>query len=83
MQAIRQSVKASLSSPAVLQKSLEDRIGVINPVLRGWAQYFRTGNSSRKFVAVDQYVYHRLAIFLRAKHQRRYLRWSGRGSTSG
>lgn len=77
LKAIRQSVKASLSSPSVLSNSLEDRIGIINPVLRGWAQYFRTGNSSTRFAAVDRYVYLRLAIFLRAKHQRRHLSWSG------
>ena len=35
----------------------------LNPVLRGWAAYFRNGNSARKFNAVDGYVHERLAIF--------------------
>lgn len=28
----------------------------LNPVLRGWAVYFRNGNSGRKFNAVDGHV---------------------------
>ena len=35
-------------------------IGELNPVLRGWGQYFRTGNASKKFVEVDRYVVRRL-----------------------
>jgi RNA-directed DNA polymerase len=34
----------------------------LNPVLRGWANYFRTGNSARKFCQIDSYVHERLAI---------------------
>ncbi|MGB7051828.1 MAG: group II intron maturase-specific domain-containing protein, partial [Acidimicrobiales bacterium] len=29
----------------------------LNPVLRGWGAYYRYGNSSRKFSAVDGYVH--------------------------
>ena len=43
----------------------------LNPVLRGWAGYFRNGNSGRKFNAVDGYVHERLAIFASRKHGRR------------
>ena len=32
----------------------------LNPVLRGWGNYFRTGNAARKFKQVDSYVYERL-----------------------
>jgi group II intron reverse transcriptase/maturase len=35
-------------------------IGELNPVLRGWGQYFRTGNASDKFSEVDKYVVWRL-----------------------
>ncbi|MFI9778122.1 group II intron maturase-specific domain-containing protein [Streptomyces sp. NPDC051956] len=35
----------------------------LNPVLRGWAAYFRWGNSAGKFSAIDSYVHERLAIF--------------------
>lgn len=42
--------------------------------LRGWGNYFRWGNSSRKFVQVDSYVQERLALFDSKKRGR-----SGRG----
>jgi group II intron reverse transcriptase/maturase len=35
-------------------------IADLNPVLRGWAQYFRTGNAATHFTDVDQYVERRL-----------------------
>jgi RNA-directed DNA polymerase len=35
-------------------------IADLNPVLRGWAQYFRTGNAANHFTDLDQYVERRL-----------------------
>ncbi len=35
-------------------------IETLNPVLRGWGNYFRTGNADRQFTALDDYVYKRL-----------------------
>ena len=32
----------------------------LNPVLRGWGNYFRTGNAARKFNQTDTYVYFKL-----------------------
>jgi hypothetical protein len=40
----------------------------LNPVLRGWGQYFRYGNSAAKFGQIDGYVNERLAILASAKH---------------
>lgn len=40
-------------------------IEVLNPVLRGWGNYFRTGNASLKFQQVDRYVNQRLVRLLR------------------
>jgi RNA-directed DNA polymerase len=36
----------------------------LNPVLRGWGNYFRTGNASLKFHQVDRYVERRLVGLL-------------------
>ena len=35
-------------------------IARLNPVLRGWGNYFRTGNAARKFIQIDDYVRQRL-----------------------
>ena len=48
-------------------------IADVNPVLRGWGEYFRTGNAARKFNQVDTYVWWRLRTLLR-KRKGRHLR---------
>jgi group II intron reverse transcriptase/maturase len=41
----------------------------LNPVLRGWGNYFRTGNASLKFQQVDLYVNHRLVRLMPARRK--------------
>jgi RNA-directed DNA polymerase len=41
-------------------KNIKQAIEEVNPVLRGWGNYFRTGNASLKFQQVDRYVTERL-----------------------
>jgi RNA-directed DNA polymerase len=41
-------------------EDVRDCVAAINPILRGWGNYFRTGNASGKFNAVDRYVRERL-----------------------
>jgi len=50
----------------------------LNPVLRGWGTYFRVGNSSKKFVAVDSYVNERLARLASVKHGMSGRNWATR-----
>ena len=42
----------------------------LNPVLRGWGNYFRTGNAARKFRSTDRYVAQRLKRFLMRRQGR-------------
>jgi group II intron reverse transcriptase/maturase len=46
-------------------KDIRQVVEVLNPVLRGWGNYFRTGNASWKFQQVDRYVNERLVRLLR------------------
>ena len=39
---------------------IRDVIADLNPILRGWGNYFRTGNAAKKFRQIDQYVVRRL-----------------------
>lgn len=41
-------------------KDLAQVIASLNPLLRGWGNYFRTGNAEREFNRMDTYVYERL-----------------------
>jgi len=54
-------------------QDLRGVIAELNPVLRGWGQYFRSGNAANKFVGVDDYVVRRLKG-LRLKRAGRNLR---------
>jgi group II intron reverse transcriptase/maturase len=60
-------------------KDIREVIDLINPVLRGWGNYFRTGNASTKFQQVDLYVNQRLVRLLGVRHGSRRFRarpWS-------
>jgi RNA-directed DNA polymerase len=46
-------------------RDIRQVVEVLNPVLRGWGNYFRTGNASLKFQEVDRYVNQRLIRLLR------------------
>jgi RNA-directed DNA polymerase len=52
---------------------LKDTIGALNLFLRGWGNYFRTGNASQKFRQLDRYVAWRLRRLL-VKRRGRNLR---------
>jgi RNA-directed DNA polymerase len=45
-------------------KDVRTLIARLNPVLRGWGAYFRTGNAAKKFNRLDSYVWRRLFAFL-------------------
>jgi Group II intron, maturase-specific domain len=50
-----------------------DVVADLNLVLRGWGNYFRTGNAAKRFNQLDGYVYRRLKA-LRVKRKGRQLR---------
>ena len=57
-----------------LKSAVED----LNRALRGWGNYFRYGNSARKFAQIDSYVNERLAILASAKHGLQGRNWVSR-----
>ena len=56
-----------LTSRARSREDLRRVIADVNPVLRGWAQHFRTGNAATKFHHIDRYVEDRLHALRRAR----------------
>jgi RNA-directed DNA polymerase len=66
MQRVRARVRA-LTSRTRCHEDLRRVIAEVNPVLRGWGQYFRTGNAATKFIQVDTYVEERLRGLLRKR----------------
>jgi group II intron reverse transcriptase/maturase len=59
MQRIRQRVK-ELTPRSRCHADLRDVIADLNPVLRGWGNYFKTGNAAKRFNQIDTYVWQRL-----------------------
>ncbi len=69
MKRARVRVKA-LTSRSQVGMQLDVIIGRLNLFLRGWGNYFRTGNAADKFVTLDRYVVGRLTRLLVKKHGR-------------
>ena len=51
-------------------RDIREVIADLNPVLRGWGNYFRTGNAAVKFRQADEYVEWRLRRLMIAKRGR-------------
>jgi RNA-directed DNA polymerase len=49
-------------------RTLADLLRAINPVLRGWCNYFRHGVSSRTFSYLDHFTWWRIFGWLRKRH---------------
>jgi len=69
MKRAHQRIKA-LTARSQVGQQLEDVIRRLNSFLRGWGNYFRTGNAATKFVAMDRYVAWRLKRLLKKKRGR-------------
>lgn len=59
-------------------KDIREVIRVLNPVLRGWGNYFRTGNASDKFRQIDRYVEMRLQRLMARRGGQRTARFASR-----
>jgi group II intron reverse transcriptase/maturase len=55
-----------------LPKLVKERV---NPILRGWGNYFKTGNSRKHFLSIANYAVWTLCIMLRKKHKKRSKGW--------
>jgi RNA-directed DNA polymerase len=51
-------------------RDIREVIAELNPVLRGWGNYFRTGNAADKFRQVDRYVVGKLRTLMVKKRGR-------------
>jgi group II intron reverse transcriptase/maturase len=78
MASIRGKVR-DLTAPRQVGLPLEFVVvEMLNPVLRGWGAYFRQGNSSAKFGAIDCYVHERMARLASRKHALSGTNWTDR-----
>jgi RNA-directed DNA polymerase len=59
MKRVKQRVR-DLTPRSRCHEDLRDIVSQLNPVLRGWGEYFRTGNAGTRFNQLDSYVWQRL-----------------------
>jgi RNA-directed DNA polymerase len=83
-------IKPSKKSVTELRKRLRDTwlqlrgqnaqaiIKRLNPVIRGWANYFRTAVSARVFAKADAWMYRRAVRYVRHTHPRKTHDWCKR-----
>jgi RNA-directed DNA polymerase len=70
MKSIRAKVKAKTGRNRTGVSDIREVIADLNPLLRGWGNYFRTGNAAERFIEVDRYVAWRLKRLLIKRHGR-------------
>jgi RNA-directed DNA polymerase len=49
-------------------RTLADLLHAVNRVLQGWCNYFRHGVSAQTFSYLDHYTWHRVAAWIRKRH---------------
>jgi RNA-directed DNA polymerase len=70
MKRVRERVRGVTGRNRVGIKDVRVVINDLNPILRGWGNYFRTGNAAVKFQTIDEYVVDRLHGLLCKRHGR-------------
>src|SRR5205814_10002968 len=76
VQTLRDKVRLCVQS--ALGLSQEALIRKLNPLLRGWANYYRNGASKRTFGKLDHYIYHRIRRWVTRRHPNKSQAWKRR-----
>jgi RNA-directed DNA polymerase len=67
-------VKA-LTTRRTIRLSLHQLLRALNPILRGWASYFRFTAAKRTFAYLGYYAWWRVIRWLRKKHPKMTWKW--------
>ena len=70
MKRLRDKVRARTGRNRTGVKDIREVIADLNPLLRGWGNYFRSGNAATKFRQADDYVVWRLRRLMISKRGR-------------
>lgn len=64
MNRIREKIRARTRRDRDRVKDVRVLIDELNPIVRGWGNYFRTGNAADRFIQIDRFVADRLRRFM-------------------
>jgi len=70
MKALRAKIRNRTGRHRLGVRDIRELIAELNSILRGWGNYFRTGNAAEKFIQLDRYVAWRLKRLLIKKRGR-------------
>jgi RNA-directed DNA polymerase len=70
MKRLREKIRGRTGRNRVGVGDIRMIIAELNPILRGWGNYFRTANAAEKFIQIDRYVTWRLRRLLVKKRGR-------------
>jgi RNA-directed DNA polymerase len=73
VQSLRQEIKRLIQS--ALGLSPEALLRQLNPLLRGWANYFRNGAAERTFIGLSYYVHDQLWRWVSRRHPKKTQAW--------
>jgi len=76
IKSLRQKIKQQVQSALALTQ--EALLHQLNPLLRGWANYYRNGAAKRTFSDVDDYVFHTLWRWATKRHPGKSTAWKRR-----
>jgi hypothetical protein len=66
MKAVREKIR-QITTRKRLSNPIQEVIRFLNMVIRGWRNYFRIGNSTKKYQDLDRYVGERLRRWVRSQ----------------
>lgn len=76
MKRVRERIHDLTDASQSGKRDVKDVVTSLNPVLRGWGNYFRTGNAEREFNRIDEYAYRRVIRWMQRRGgQRERHRW--------
>jgi RNA-directed DNA polymerase len=76
VKSLRRRIRQVIQSALGLNQ--EALLRQLNPLLRGWANYYRNGAAKRTFGAVDHYVFHQLRRWATRRHPNKSQSWKKR-----
>lgn len=72
MAKVKEAIKRITSCRRMKIRNVHELVPELNRLLRGWSEYFKTGNAARKFNNIEQYVWQRLVIFQNRRRGRKH-----------
>ena len=71
MAKVRERIRRITSHRRLWIKNVYELVPEINRIIRGWSNYFKSGNATCKFLQISRYIWQRLVIFQNRRRQRK------------